>query len=321
MQRSHAIEISDLRKSYGEREVLKGVNLTVERGDMLALLGPNGAGKTTTVKILTTLTAPSGGTATVNGFDVARDPGRVRSSIGLVNQFMALDYVHSGRENLVMLGRLQHIGRAAAKRRADELLEQFDLVEAADRPVNTYSGGMRRRLDLAISLITSPPVVFLDEPTTGLDPRSRNVLWDAIRELLDGGSTILLTTQYLEEADELADRVAVIDDGRIVAHGTATELKERVGTERMQVEFATDADFQTARALVDDEGLHWDREASRLSLATSDIKHLIWTLDRVERAGAEIANLSLDQPSLDDVFLRLTQRTPEPAPAEGILQK
>ncbi|WP_063836489.1 ATP-binding cassette domain-containing protein [Streptomyces sp. NRRL F-5635] len=311
MANSYAIEISGLTKSYGDVHVLKGVDLQVERGTMLALLGPNGAGKTTLVRILSTLIGPTGGTAVVHGHDVVHQAAGVRRSIGLVSQFMALDYVHSGRENLVMLGRLQHLRAPAARRRAEELLEQFDLVEAADRPVKTYSGGMRRRLDLAISLITAPPVLFLDEPTVGLDPRSRRTLWGVIRELLAKGSTILLTTQYLEEADQLADRVAVIDEGRIAAQGTATELKQRIGAERMQVTFDTDEDFLKADALsrAGDEHLQWDRETRTVSVATDDLELLVRTLDELRRSGARIGSLDVARPSLDDVFLTLTQHT------------
>ncbi|MFE7710829.1 ATP-binding cassette domain-containing protein [Streptomyces sp. NPDC057486] len=309
MGNGYAIEIEELRKDFGDVKVLNGIDLRVERGSMVALLGPNGAGKTTLLKILATLTGASSGSASVNGYDVTRQADGVRRSIGLVNQFMALDYVHTGRENLVMLGRLQRLGMAAARNRAAELLEQFDLVEAADRPVTTYSGGMRRRLDLAISLITAPPVLFLDEPTVGLDPRSRIGMWDAIKGLLASGSTIFLTTQYLEEADQLADRVAVLDQGRIIAQGTAQELKDRVGSERMEVAFPTAGDFSAARSSVGEERVGWNIDEMKASIAVDDVAYLVGKLGEIERSGARIGSLALIKPSLDDVFMQLTQKT------------
>ncbi|MFF2184762.1 ATP-binding cassette domain-containing protein [Streptomyces sp. NPDC058155] len=316
MDSSYAIEISGLRKSYEDVEVLKGVDLKVARGSMLALLGPNGAGKTTVVKILSTLTSLSGGTITVNGFDLVKQSDRVRGSIGVVNQFMALDYVHTGRENLIMMGRLHRIGIEGARRRADQLLEQFDLVEAADRPVLTYSGGMRRRLDLAVSLISAPSILLLDEPTVGLDPRSRIDMWSAIDTLLANGTTILLTTQYLEEADQLADQIAVIDQGRIIAQGTAAELKQRVGEERMQLTFAEEAEYVKARQAVSDDGTaRCDDEARTVSLATADSRELLGLLGRIEQTGIDIGTMTMTKPTLDDVFLSLTERkTPSKQP-------
>ncbi|MFG3107698.1 ATP-binding cassette domain-containing protein [Streptomyces tendae] len=308
MDNGNAIEVLGLRKSYGDVEVLKGVDLNVQRGTILALLGPNGAGKTTIVRTLSTLTRVTGGSASVNGYDVMTHSDQVRASIGLVSQFMALDYVHTGRENLVMLGRLHRIGTAAAKKRAAELLEQFDLVEAGDRPVKTYSGGMRRRLDLAISLITVPPVLFLDEPTVGLDPRSRRTMWDAIEEFRARGTTVFLTTQYLEEADELADRIAVIDQGRIVAEGTSAELKQDVGNERLEMGFRAAADFAKARDLAEGERVGCDEEAMTLSVSTDDMRYVISMMSRIEGAGLDIGSVSMSKPSLDDVFLSLTQR-------------
>ena len=307
MDDSHAIEVEDLRKVYGDVKVLNGIDLTVERGSMVALLGPNGAGKTTLVRILTTLIPATSGTARVHGHDVARQADDVRRSIGLVNQFMALDYVHTGRENLVMLGRLQRLGTAGARGRADELLERFELTEAADRPVSTYSGGMRRRLDLAISLITAPPVLFLDEPTVGLDPRSRLGMWDAIKSLVASGSTVFLTTQYLEEADQLADRVAVLDQGRIIAQGTPEELKARVGSERMEIAFPTPEDFSAARGFVGEERVGWNADEMKASIAVDDVAYLVGKLGEIERSGARMGSLALVKPSLDDVFMELTE--------------
>ncbi len=235
----YTIETERLTKAYGSTPVLRGLDLRVERGSVFALLGPNGAGKTTTVKLLATLLRPDGGSARVAGFDLVREPERVRGAISLTGQYAAVDELLTGAENLRMMARLRHLRRAAARARAAELLERFDLVEAADRRVATYSGGMRRRLDLAVSLIADPPVLFLDEPTTGLDPRSRRAIWAAVGELAERGTTVLLTTQYLEEADQLADRVAVLDGGAVVAEGTAAELKARYGGATLDDVFMT----------------------------------------------------------------------------------
>src|SRR3984957_9268967 len=235
----YVIEAKNLTKSYGKTEVLKGIDLQVERGTMLALLGPNGAGKTTTVRILSTLLSFDGGMATVEGYDVVKQADKVRSVIGLTGQSAAVDDLLTGGENLVMMGRLYRLTSASAKTRAQELLEEFDLVKAADRPAKTYSGGMRRRLDLAVSLIAAPPVIFLDEPTTGLDPRSRLGMWAIIKRLLDNGTTILLTTQYLDEADQLADKIVVIDEGVVIAEGTSSELKSKVGNDRLELTFSS----------------------------------------------------------------------------------
>ncbi|MGV9295260.1 MULTISPECIES: ATP-binding cassette domain-containing protein [Amycolatopsis] len=301
MVTGYAIEARGLRKSYGDVDVLESVDLSVERGTMFALLGPNGAGKTTTVRILSTLLEADGGTVTVNGHDVAKRTRKVREQIGLTGQNTAVDELLTGRENLEMMGRLFHLPIARAKERATELLAQFDLEEAASRPVKTYSGGMRRRLDLAISLITSPPVLFLDEPTTGLDPRSRSAMWDAIRKLLDGGTTVLLTTQYLDEADQLADRIAVIDKGRVVAEGTATELKRRVGTERLKLTFASVAEAGRAQQITG--GVLLDET---VSVPIDHPGQVRATLNRVADAGLEPAGIELSEPTLDDVFHTLT---------------
>ncbi|GAA3848757.1 ATP-binding cassette domain-containing protein [Amycolatopsis tucumanensis] len=300
------IEVSGLRKAFGGREVLGGVDLTVERGSVVSLLGPNGAGKSTTVRILTTLLAPDAGSVRVGGFDVVRQARDVRRIIGVTGQQTGVDRLLTGYENLVMMGRLFRLGAAAARRRASELLEKFDLAEAAGRPVKTYSGGMERRLDLAISMITAPPVLFLDEPTTGLDPRSRAGVWETVRDLLAGGVTVLLTTQYLEEADELADRVAVIDGGRVVAEGTPASLKQRVGSERLDLTFATAEAFEVARLVL---GEAHAGEGLVLNVPVDGARDVREVLERLDQAGAEVADLALTRPSLDDVFLSLTGST------------
>ncbi|WP_435070264.1 ATP-binding cassette domain-containing protein [Amycolatopsis thermoflava] len=297
------IEVSGLRKAFGGREVLGGVDLTVERGSVVSLLGPNGAGKSTTVRILTTLLAPDAGTVRIGGFDVVRQAPDVRRIIGVTGQQTGVDRLLTGYENLVMMGRLFRLGAAAARRRASDLLERFDLTEAAGRPVKTYSGGLERRLDLAIGMITAPPVLFLDEPTTGLDPRSRAGVWETVRDLLAGGVTVLLTTQYLEEADELADRVAVIDGGRVVAEGTPASLKQRVGSERLDLTFVTAEAFEVARLVL---GEAHAGEGLVLNVPVDGARDVREVLERLDRAGADVADLALTRPSLDDVFLSLT---------------
>jgi len=245
-----AVLAEGLHKSYGKTHALRGLDLTVQAGTVLGVLGPNGAGKTTAVRILATLLTPDSGHAEVAGFDVVRQANKVRAAIGLAGQYAAVDEYLTGFENIEMVGRLYHVPRAACRRRADELLARFDLVEAGGRPVKTYSGGMRRRLDLAASLVVSPPVLFLDEPTTGLDPRSRLSMWEIISELVREGTTLLLTTQYLEEADQLADRIAVIDEGLVIAEGTADELKSRVGGDHLEIVVRKGGDLAAAaRAL------------------------------------------------------------------------
>lgn len=305
----YAIEATGLRKSFGKVEVLSGVDLKVARGTMLALLGPNGAGKTTTVRILSTLLKSDEGTALVNGYDVAKQADSVREVIGLTGQYAAVDELLTGRENLVMMGRLYHLSKDSAKQRAIELLEQFDLVKAADRVAKTYSGGMRRRLDLAVSLIASPPIIFLDEPTTGLDPRSRLAMWDIIKKLMADGATILLTTQYLEEADQLADKIAVIDGGKVIAEGTADELKNKVGKERLELTLASEKDFQTALKVIGKHLLRQDETRRSISLAIDGgAMHVKDILVQMESAKVKIDSLSLHKPTLDDVFLSLTGR-------------
>ena len=297
------IEITALRKSYKGTVVLDGIDLSVAAGTVTALLGPNGAGKTTTVHILSTLVRPDGGSAIVNGADVAKDPDAVRASIGLTGQFSAVDKLLTGEENLLLMARLRHLGARRSKARVGELLEQFDLVEAARKPLSTYSGGMQRRLDLAMTLVARPSVIFLDEPTTGLDPRSRRVMWDIVRGLVAEGTTVLLTTQYLDEADELADRVAVLDGGRIVAEGTPTELKRLVPGGHIELRFATLPTAESARKLVSSSTLD---DLTLTVPSDGGVSTLRSVLDRLDAAGIEVDDLSLHTPNLDDVFFALT---------------
>jgi len=304
------IEAKNLRKSYGKHEVLKGIDLKVERGTMLALLGPNGAGKTTTVRILSTLLSFDGGTVTVEGFDVKKQADEVREVIGLTGQSAAVDEMLTGRENLVMMGRLYHLTARSAKARADELLEQFDLVEAANRPAKTYSGGMRRRLDLAVSLIAIPPVIFLDEPTTGLDPRSRMAMWDIINRLKDDGVTILLTTQYLEEADQLADKIIVIDGGKVIAEGTAKELKAKVGHDRFELSFGSSAEFKKAVLVLGESIQESNAEDKSVTVILKDTNTDVRkVLDILNKEKLKFDSMAVHKPTLDDVFLSLTGKT------------
>lgn len=304
----YAIATKGIKKSFGKLTVLDGIDLQVERGTVMAILGPNGAGKTTIVRILSTLLKADDGEATIDGYDVSRQADDVRSLIGLTGQYAAVDEYLTGRENLQMMGRLYHLSKQDALRRTEELLEQFDLVEAAGRAAKTYSGGMRRRLDLAASLIAAPPIIFLDEPTTGLDPRSRLSMWDIIKKLVEHGSTILLTTQYLEEADQLADRIAVIDGGKVIAEGTADQLKQGVGKERIEFTFGNESDLQKAEAVVKDStALQVDTKRKTISMANDGgVKGLRTLLDQLESAGVHVDGLSLHKPTLDDVFLHLT---------------
>jgi ABC-2 type transport system ATP-binding protein len=314
-----AIRADGLVKNFGETKALSGLSLAVPRGSVFGLLGPNGAGKTTCVRVFTTLLLPDGGQAEVLGFDVVKEAGQVRERIGLTGQYAALDDYLSGRANLVMIGELGRLTGREAKRRADELLERFDLTGAAGRAVKAYSGGMRRRLDLAASLIGRPEVLFLDEPTTGLDPRSRAVMWDIIRELAADGTTLLLTTQYLEEADQLAQRVAVIDTGTVIAEGTPDELKENVRGERVEITLIPGADLDKAAAAltVYTAGpVRADVAARRLDAPITASGSGITT--RIVRAlddvGIEVDRIGVRRPSLDDVFLNLTGRQAESKP-------
>ncbi len=300
-----AIEVRGLRKSYKDKVVLDGIDLTVPAGSVTALLGPNGAGKTTTVHILSTLVRPDGGTASVNGSDIVRDPDGVRAAIGLTGQFSAVDGLLSGEENLLLMARLRHLGARRSRARVAELLEQFDLVEAARKPLATYSGGMKRRLDLAMTLVSTPSVIFLDEPTTGLDPRSRHTMWDIVRGLVSDGTTVLLTTQYLDEADELADRIAVLDDGRIVADGTPDELKRLVPGGHIRLRFADAASFDSASQVLGESVR--DEDALALTVPSDGgVGALRTVLDRLAKANLEVDDLSIHTPDLDDVFFALT---------------
>ena len=306
----YVIEVTDLHKSYKKNEVLRGISFKVKRGTMLALLGPNGAGKTTTVRILSTLLGYDGGSVTIEGHDVLKNPDKVRSVIGLTGQSAAVDDMLTGRENLVMMGRLYRLTAKSAKARADELLSDFDLLDAADRPSKTYSGGMRRRLDLAVSLIAVPPVIFLDEPTTGLDPRSRIAMWEVIRGLMKRGTTILLTTQYLEEADQLADNIILIDHGRIAAEGTSKQLKAQIGQDRLELTFKKLSEYRAAeKALAQNTIYESDEDQLMIALSISDTnKDVRSALSALDEADVTIDTMSLRKPSLDDVFLSITER-------------
>ena len=310
MSAGHAITAEGIVRRFGQNVALDGLDLQVAEGSLYAMLGPNGAGKTTAVRIFTTLLKPDAGRATVAGYDVVRDANRLKSSIGLAGQDAAIDERLTGRESLVMIGQLYHLTRGDARKRADELLQQFDLSGAADRVARTYSGGMRRRLDLAASLVVLPPVLFLDEPTTGLDPRSRRQTWDIIQSLANEGATILLTTQYLEEADELAHRIAVVDSGRVIAEGTSDELKSQVGGDRIEVSVSREANLDAAvevvqRHVVGEATL--DRGQRRLSGPSPDgTRELSGLVRDLDAASIEITDLQLRRPSLDDVFLTLT---------------
>ncbi|MEO3784122.1 ATP-binding cassette domain-containing protein [Actinocorallia sp. B10E7] len=309
---SDAITAEGLVKRYGEVKALDGLSFSVPQGTVLALLGPNGCGKTTTVRILTTLLRPDAGRATVAGYDIIRDARRLRASIGLSGQYAAVDEHLTGAENLEMVGRLYHLSAKRSKARARELLERFDLADAADRPVKGYSGGMRRRIDLAGALVADPPVLFLDEPTTGLDPRARAALWDTISELVAGGSTLLLTTQYMEEADHLADQILVIDQGRAIAQGTADELKNQVGGNRIELTVADAADLETARQTLARFPVGTIRTVPEsLQIIVSVIdgpESLRLVLGWLADAGVRVRDAGLRRPTLDDVYLALTGR-------------
>ncbi|WP_284740884.1 ATP-binding cassette domain-containing protein [Amycolatopsis sp. RTGN1] len=303
-----AIETEGLTKRYGNHQALRGVDLHVPAGTVLGVLGRNGAGKTTTVRILSTLLVPDSGRAFVAGLDVVRQQAEVRTRIGLTGQYAAVDDRLTGRENLVLLGTLLHIGRSPAKSRARELLAQFDLTGAADRQVRTYSGGMRRRLDLASCLISRPPVVFLDEPTTGLDPASRAVLWAAIREQAAAGTTVLLTTQYLEEADKLADRVVVIDAGKVVAEGSPEQLKRDVGGEWLEVSVADPARTAEAREILASVAGSVESADGKLSAPVPDgTAGIAAVAGKLQANGIAVQDFALRRPSLDDVFFALTR--------------
>jgi|tagenome__1003787_1003787.scaffolds.fasta_scaffold20987133_3 ABC-2 type transport system ATP-binding protein len=313
MPSDYAIETRDLRKFFGSVHAVDGVDLRVPQGTVLGLLGPNGAGKTTAVRILTTLLEPDGGSARVAGLDVVKDQDELRSRIGLAGQYAAVDENLKGRENLEMVGRLYHLGGGVARRRAGELLAQFDLLDAQDRLVRTYSGGMRRRLDLAAALVARPPVLFLDEPTTGLDPRSRLSLWETIEEAVAGGTTVLLTTQYLDEADRLADSIAVIDHGRVIAEGTSDDLKGRVGGDRLELTLEDpsqcSASIEVLAPMAD------ERPTTHDGVVIVPLLHkhgsIAEAVRRLDERGVAIEDIALRRPTLDDVFLNLTGHAAE----------
>ena len=317
-----AIQAEGLSKRFGDIHALQDMNLTVSAGSVLGLLGPNGAGKTTAVRILTTLLRPDTGSARVAGLDVVRQPAAVRQVIGMAGQSAAVDEYLTGRENLVMAGRLHHLHRTEVQRRGAQLLQQFELAEAADRPVRTWSGGMRRRLDLAISLVGHPQVLFLDEPSSGLDPRGRRHLWQTIRQLVDAGTAVLLTTQYLEEAEQLAGQIVVIDRGRVLAHGTPDQLKSQVGGDRLQLRLAHPATARRAAGLVADLGSgppQVDAQAGQVTVPLSDgVAVLPEVVRQLDAAGLAPSDLVVRRPTLDDVFLSLTgHASQQPDPLNG----
>jgi ABC-2 type transport system ATP-binding protein len=309
-----AIEAIELVKRFGENTAVDGVSFSVSPGTVLGLLGPNGAGKTTTVRMMTTLTEPTSGTARVAGYDVLREPEKVRRTMGLTGQVATVDELLTGRENIRMIGGLYGIRRKDLARLGDQLLEQFAIADAADRVVKSYSGGMRRRLDLAVSLLASPPVLFLDEPTTGLDPRSRSDLWDVLRGLVKQGTTLLLTTQYLEEADQLADNIVVIDKGRIIAEGSPLQLKQQAGAASLVVTVTNAADLAAAQTLLAKTGaeVFVDADARQVTAAADGLTDMVRVAGWLRDSDVDVDDIGLSRPSLDDVFLSLTgHRTEE----------
>ncbi len=316
------IEAVGLHKSFGDTHALAGLDLDVAEGTILGVLGPNGAGKTTAVRVLTTLTRPDAGHATVAGIDVLRHPSEVRAKIGVAGQYAALDELLTGRENLRMVGRLYRVSTSDVRRRADELLERFELTDAADRTVKTYSGGMRRRLDLGAALMAQPPVIFLDEPTTGLDPKGRLSMWDLIAGLARSGTTVLMTTQYLEEADQLADDIVVIDHGRVIARGSADDLKRQVGGERLEITISDAPWLDMARTVLEAFGegparVHEEERRVSVAVASHD-GVLTRAIRELDAAGVHVDDIGFRRPTLDEVFLSLTGRgVVEPAEVEA----
>ncbi|HEX5995837.1 MAG TPA: ATP-binding cassette domain-containing protein [Jiangellales bacterium] len=317
-----AVETTGLAKAYGKVRVLEGIDLRVPRGSVFSLLGPNGAGKTTMVRILATLVGPDAGHARVAGYDVVRDRHQVRGRISLTGQYAAVDDLQTGVENLRMTGQLAGLSRAAARRRATQLLDRFDLADAAGRRVGTYSGGMRRRLDLAASLVGQPAVIFLDEPTTGLDPRSRQAMWRVVQDLAESGVTVFLTTQYLEEADQLADRIAVLDAGRIVAEGSPTQLKRQFGDQRLELTLADRVAYDRVGGRLADQVTQRDPERLSVSVATDgSAAHVRALLDEVDPDRRTVQRFDLHSATLDDVFLALTGRVATPTDSDTTQQK
>jgi ABC-2 type transport system ATP-binding protein len=315
-----AVEASGLEKSFGETRAVDGVDLAVRRGSVYGILGPNGAGKTTTIRMLATLIRPDGGEARVLGHDVVREPDAIRQGVSLTGQLASVDEDLTGRENLILIGRLLGYGRADAKRRATDLLESFGLSDAANRLVKNYSGGMRRRLDIAASLVVTPELMFLDEPTTGLDPRSRNQVWDIIRALVRTGTTILLCTQYLDEADQLADGIAVIDQGKVIAEGTPAQLKASVGSGTLRIRLLDPEQRPIAEPIVARAfhcEVHFEPDPAALSAPCGSADQAADVVGELTRQGIDVANFSLGQPSLDEVFLALTGHTAEEVATDG----
>ncbi len=312
-----ALEAIGLVKRFGDFTAVDGVSFAAAPGSVLGMLGPNGAGKTTTVRMMTTLSRPTAGTARVAGFDVTEEPDAVRRAMGLTAQAATVDELLTGRENLRMIGELYGLDRATVRRSSDELLARFSLTEAADRMVKTYSGGMRRRIDLAVSLIATPPVLFLDEPTTGLDPRSRVELWEVLRDLVRDGTTLLLTTQYLEEADQLADQIVVIDQGKVIAAGTPLELKQQSGAAALVVTVSHADDLARARGILERGGeVFVDEGARQLTAPSEGLRALTQVAEAFAASGIEVDDLGLKRPTLDDVFLRLTGHRAEDESAD-----
>jgi ABC-2 type transport system ATP-binding protein len=327
MSASPAVEAVDLVKHFGDNRAVDGVSFVVPAGSVLGLLGPNGAGKTTLVRMLTTLSVPTSGTGRVAGFDIMTQPNEVRRSMGLTGQAATVDEILTGRENLKLIGGLYGLPKRYVRETTEHLFARFDLTDAADRVAKSYSGGMRRRLDLAVSLLAAPPILFLDEPTTGLDPQSRTGLWEVLRELVSEGTTLVLTTQYLEEADHLADEIVVVDKGRVIAAGTPTQLKDQAGRASVVVTLTRAADLDQAAELMRSQSpeVHVERGSRRLTAQAGGLGDMTRIAAVFEQSGIELDDLGLTRPSLDDVFLHLTGHRADPAPAadpntEGVAQ-